>query len=69
MNAAKVVLILILLLLLVIIFFALTGMDARNPMPAIEQILKWLVELNRTLSRMLMDFLFSIRSSIQERFR
>ena len=69
MNAAKVVLILIFLLLLVIIFFALTGMDVRNPMPAVVRILDWVVQLNRTLSRMLQEFIFSVRMSIKERFQ
>lgn len=69
MNVAKVALILIFLLLLVIIFFALTGMDVRNPMPAVVRILDWVVELNRTLSRILQEFIFSIRISIKERFQ
>ena len=69
MNVAKVALILIFLLMAVIIFFALTGLDVRNPMPAIERILNWVVELNRTLNRIVRDFIFSIRASIQERFR
>ena len=69
MNSAKVILILIFLLLFVIIFFALTGMDVRNPMPAVVRILDWLVQLNRTLSRMLQEFFFSVRMSIKERFQ
>jgi len=69
MNSAKVVLILIFLLLSIIIFFALTGLDVRNPMPAVVRILDWVVQLNRTLSRMLQEFLFSVRMSIKERFQ
>ena len=69
MNVAKVALILIFLLLAVIIFFALTGMDVRNPMPAVVRILDWVVQLNRTLSRILQEFLFSVRMSIKERFQ
>ena len=69
MNSAKVILILIFLLLFVIIFFALTGMDVRNPMPAVVRILDWLFQLNRTLSRMLQEFFFSVRMSIKERFQ
>jgi hypothetical protein len=69
MNAAKVILILVFLLLLIIIFFALTGLDVRNPMPTVVRILDWVVQLNRTLSKMLQDFLFSVRMSIKERFQ
>jgi hypothetical protein len=49
--------------------FALTGLDVNNPMPAAERVIAWAVELNRSLSRMLREFLFSIRTSIQERFQ
>ena len=69
MNVAKVALILIFLLLLVIIFFAMTGMDVNNPMIAVERIIGWTIELNRTLNRMMREFMFSIRTSIQERFQ
>jgi len=69
MNVAKVVLILIVLLLLVVVFFAMTGMDVNNPMIAIERIIGWTIELNRTLNRMMREFMFSIRTSIQERFQ
>ena len=69
MNVAKVALILIFLLLLVVIFFALTGLDVNNPMPAIERILAWVVRLNRTLNMMMRDFIFSIQKSIREGFR
>ena len=69
MNVAKVALILIFLLLLVVIFFAMTGMDVNNPMIAIEKIVGWTIELNRTLNRMMREFMFSIRTSIQERFQ
>ncbi len=69
MNVAKVALILIFLLLLVVIFFALTGLDVNNPMPAIERILAWVVRLNRTLNMMMRDFILSIQKSIREGFR
>ena len=69
MNVAKVALILILLLLMVVIFFALTGMDVRNPMAAIERIIGWTIELNRSLNRMMREFMFSISTSIREWFQ
>ena len=69
MNVAKVVLILIFLVLLVIIFFALTGLNVNNPMDALERILAWTIELNRSLNRMMREFMFSIRTAIQERFQ
>jgi cell shape-determining protein MreC len=69
MDVSKVALILIVLLLLIIIMFALTGLDVNNPMPAVERIIAWAVELNRSLSRMLRDFLLSVRNSIRESFQ
>jgi len=69
MNVAKVALILIFLLLLVVIFFAMTGMDVNNPMAAVERIIGWTVELNRALNRMMRELLFSIRTSVRERFQ
>jgi hypothetical protein len=69
MNVAKAVLIIIFLLLMIIIFFALTGLDVRNPMPTVVRVLDWLVQLNRTLSRMVKEFLFSVRMSIRERLQ
>lgn len=69
MNIAKVALILIFLLLLVIIFFALTGLDVNNPMPAIERILAWAVRMNRTLNMMMRNFILSIQNSIRETFQ
>jgi hypothetical protein len=69
MNVAKVTLILILLLLLVVIFFALTGFDVRKPMVAVERILGWVVQLNQTLNRMLLEFLFNVRDAIRGVFQ
>ena len=69
MDVSKVALILIGVLILIIIMFALTGLDVNNPMPAIERAIAWAAELNRTLSRMLLDFLISIRDSIRESFQ
>lgn len=69
MDVSKVALILIVLFLLIIIMFALTGLDVNNPMPAVERIIAWAVELNRSLSRMLRDFLLSVRNSIRESFQ
>jgi hypothetical protein len=69
MNVAKVALILIFLLLLIIVFFALTGLDVRNPMPAIERILAWTIELNRSVSRAIQNFFASVRISIREALR
>lgn len=69
MNVAKIALILIFLLLLVVIFFALTGLDVNNPMPAIERILAWVVRLNRTLNVMMRNFMLSIQNSLRETFQ
>ncbi|MGB2965267.1 MAG: hypothetical protein WBB69_14900 [Anaerolineales bacterium] len=69
MDVSKVALILIVLFLLIIIMFALTGLDVNNPMPAVERIIAWAVELNRSVSRMLRDFLLSVRNSILESFQ
>jgi hypothetical protein len=69
MNVAKIALILIFLLLLVVIFFALTGLDVNNPMPAIERMLAWVVRLNRTLNVMMRNFMLSIQNSLRETFQ
>ena len=69
MNIAKVALILIFLLLLIVIFFALTGLDVNNPMPAVERILAWVIRLNRTLNVMMRNFILSIQNSIRESFQ
>ena len=69
MNVAKVALILIVLLLMVVIFFALTGMDVRNPMVAVERIIGWTIELNRTLNRLMREFLISVRTTLREGFQ
>lgn len=69
MNVAKVALILIFLLLLIVIFFALTGLDVNNPMPAVERILAWVIRLNRTLNVMMRNFILSIQNSIRESFQ
>ena len=69
MNVAKIALILIFLLLLVVIFFALTGLDVNNPMPAIERMLAWVVRLNRTLNVRMRNFMLSIQNSLRETFQ
>jgi len=61
MNLAKVALILILLLLMIVIFFALTGLDIRNPMPAVERIIVWMGEFNRAVNIRIRAFFYRIR--------
>jgi hypothetical protein len=61
MNVAKVALIIILLLLMIVIFFALTGLDVRNPMPAVERIIAWLGRFNRTVNVRIRAFFYRIR--------
>lgn len=69
MNVAKVALILILLLLLIIILFALTGLDVKNPMVAVERIVAWTVRFNRTANQVMREFFFSVRDTIRESFQ
>ena len=67
-NLAKTILILIFLMLVVIIFFAMTGIDVREPEQAMYKLIDKLGQLNRSINRMVNNLIFSIRTSFQERF-
>ena len=62
MDFAKIALFLIMTLLAIVIFFALTGLDVRNPMPAVERILRWVADLNRTINARIQAFFYRIRT-------
>jgi hypothetical protein len=68
MNVSKAILIIIFVLLLILIFFALTGIDVRDPEQAAIKLIDKLSQLNRALNRMLRNLVFNIRNSFQERF-
>jgi hypothetical protein len=61
MNTAKIAVYLIMTLLAVVIFFALTGMNLRDPMPAVTRIIDWSVNLNRTLTVRVQTFFARVR--------
>ena len=67
-NLAKTILLIILIMLIVIIFFALTGINASEPEQAMYILIDKLGQLNRSINRMVNNLIFSIRTSIQERF-
>lgn len=64
MNTAKAALYIIMTLLAVVIFFALTGMNVRDPMPAVARIIDWSVRLNQTVSARIQGFFTRLRISI-----
>ena len=68
MNTSKVILIIIFVMFLILIFFAITGIDVRNPEQAALTLIDKLAQLNRSLNRMLRNLIYSIRNSFQERF-
>ncbi len=68
MNTSKVILIIIFVMLLILIFFALTGIDVRNPEQAALTLIDKLAQLNRSLNRMVRNLIYNIRNSFQERF-
>jgi len=68
MNTSKVILIIIFVMLLILIFFALTGIDVRNPEQAALTIIDKLAQLNRALNRMVRNLIFNIQNSFQEFF-
>jgi hypothetical protein len=53
---------------LILIFFAITGIDVRNPEQAALTLIDKLTQLNRSLNRMVRNLVYSIRNSFQERF-
>ena len=61
MNVARVALYIILTLLMIVIFFALTGLDVRNPMPAVERSIAWLGRFNRSINARINAFFYRIR--------
>lgn len=61
MNTAKIAVYIIMTLLAVVIFFALTGMNIRDPMPAVARIIDWSVNLNRTLTARVQTFFARVR--------
>ena len=68
MNTSKVILIIIFVMFLILIFFAITGIDVRNPEQAALTLIDKLAQLNRSLNRMVRNLIYSIRNSFQERF-
>lgn len=68
MNISKAILIIFFVLFLILIFFALTGIDVRNPEQAALQLIDKLGQLNRALNRMVSNLIYNIRTSFQERF-
>jgi hypothetical protein len=64
MNTAKAALYIIMTLLAVVIFFALTGMNVRDPMPAVARMIDWSVRLNQTVSARIQGFFTRIRVRI-----
>jgi len=68
MNVSKAILIIVFVMLLILIFFALTGIDVRNPEQAAIKLIDKLGQLNRALNRMVRNLIFNIRNSFQERF-
>jgi Na+/H+ antiporter NhaC len=67
-NISKTILLIILLLLIVLIFFALTGLDVRNPEAAATTMIYKMGQLNRAITRLLHELLVSIRVWFQETF-
>jgi Na+/H+ antiporter NhaC len=68
MNVAKVAIVIILLILMIVVFFALTGLNVRNPMPAVERIIAWLGRVNRSINTYLQGVFYRIRNDIRSRF-
>ena len=64
MNVARIALFLILTLLAIVIFFALTGLDVRNPMPAVERMIAWTGQFNRTINARINAFFYRLRVRI-----
>lgn len=69
MNLSKWALIIIFLALLILVFFTLTGLNIKNPVPAVERGLAGLARLNRAINLQMRTFYQSIRIRINEGFR
>jgi len=67
-NPAKTALLLILLIFIIVTFFALTGIDVREPEKAANSLAEKVVRLNRRINQALRNFFWSIRVWFQELF-
>jgi len=67
-NLSKTILILFLVVMILIIFFALTGIDLRQPEQALLTMIDKLAQLNRALNRMVRNIVFSIQNTVRETF-
>lgn len=63
-NISKVILILVFVMLLIVIFFALTGINVRQPEQAMYIMIDKLGRLNRTINQMFRELLWSIRTTV-----
>ena len=61
MNIAKIALMIIITLLVVVIFFAVTGFNVKNPMPAVEKMIAWTARLNQRINARLGGFFLRVR--------
>ncbi|MDZ7844010.1 MAG: hypothetical protein U5K99_04305 [Anaerolineales bacterium] len=68
MNVAKAALFIIMTLLAIIIFFSLTGLDVKDPMPAVIRIIDWTAELNRTVNSFIQEVVLTIQTRISAMF-
>ena len=69
MNLSKWILIIIFFTLVVFIFFYITGLNIKNPVPAVERMLAGLARLNQTINYHMRTFYQSIRTRLNEGFR
>lgn len=67
-NPAKTALLLILLIFIIVTFFALTGIDVRQPEKAANTLAAKVIRLNRAINQALRNFFWSIRVWFQELF-
>ena len=67
-NPSKTILLLMLLLMIVIVFFALTGIDVRQPEQSALKLVEKVTQLNRTINLWVRQLIFSIRTWFQEAF-
>jgi hypothetical protein len=67
-NPAKTILLIILLLLIILVFFALTGINLRQPEQAAYTLVDKVIELNRAINRAMRQFFYSIRLKVRDTF-
>jgi cell shape-determining protein MreC len=67
-NPAKTILLIILLLIIILVFFALTGIDLRQPEKAAYTLVDKVLELNRAINRAVRQFFYSIRLKLKDTF-